>query len=341
MLNRAAIGVKEGVSAKLRSIQALRGIAASAVVIHHACPAFRAGAAGVDLFFVISGYIIGTVMVGRTAREFAGARLWRIYPIYYVNLFLFMAIGLLAGATLEPNRLLASLTLWPVWGRWEHPYLSTGWTLSFELLFYGVATLALMVKRPRLVAPIVLALVVANLAFGGELLNFLGAPIVLEFVAGLALLGARKDARLGIPAIATGFILLAVVPDPIHSTDLTFAGLGVTWERVAAFGIPAVLIAYGALTLELLFARAAPLTKLGDASYSIYLSHLLVVMASPFWWPVTVALCLATGLTMYRFVERPILKLRVEQPDLATRPRRRRGEIADDDGRLPVTLHVE
>jgi exopolysaccharide production protein ExoZ len=289
---------------KLSSIQALRGIAATAVVVHHAWPAFRVGAAGVDLFFVISGFIIGTVMAGRSASEFAVARLWRIYPIYYVNLLIFMAIGLLAGASLERDRLLTSLTLWPVWSRWEHPYLPTGWTLSFEMLFYGITTLALAIKLPRLIAPVILVLVAANLAIGGPLLNFVGAPIVLEFLAGLALIQTPRDLRFGIPAMVIGLALLALLPDPIHGNDFTLAGLGVTWERVATFGIPAVLLAYGAMTLEPMFKRARSLIALGDASYSIYLSHLLVVIASPFWWPVTVVLCLAVGVAMHRYIEK-------------------------------------
>jgi peptidoglycan/LPS O-acetylase OafA/YrhL len=71
---------------KLRSVQALRAIAACAVVVLHAVPDARApvggagyGAAGVDLFFVISGFIMANVSKGRTGSEFVRDRLWRIY----------------------------------------------------------------------------------------------------------------------------------------------------------------------------------------------------------------------------------------------------------------------
>src|SRR3954471_15137123 len=76
---------------KLRSIQALRAIAACAVVVLHAYPDVHAplgnagyGAAGVDLFFVISGFIIANVAQGRTSDEFLRDRLWRIYPLWWV-----------------------------------------------------------------------------------------------------------------------------------------------------------------------------------------------------------------------------------------------------------------
>ena len=70
---------------KLRSLQVLRAVAAVAVVSVHAQLGER-GTAGVDLFFVISGFIIGRVMIGRSAWEFARDRIWRIYPIYWVAL---------------------------------------------------------------------------------------------------------------------------------------------------------------------------------------------------------------------------------------------------------------
>lgn len=79
---------------KLESIQVLRGIAASMVVIMHAWGVstlqqqphnpVRLGAAGVDLFFVISGFIMATISAGKTPREFLIDRLWRIYPIWWI-----------------------------------------------------------------------------------------------------------------------------------------------------------------------------------------------------------------------------------------------------------------
>src|SRR3569623_1364627 len=78
---------------KLRSIQVLRAVAACAVVVLHAvhdidAPIDRTGfgAAGVDLFFVISGFIIANVAQGRGDGEILRDRLWRIYPLWWVAL---------------------------------------------------------------------------------------------------------------------------------------------------------------------------------------------------------------------------------------------------------------
>ena len=65
---------------RLRSVQVLRGIAAMAVVAHHAFSGTRIGAAGVDLFFVISGFIMATCGRDRRPLEFLADRAWRIYP---------------------------------------------------------------------------------------------------------------------------------------------------------------------------------------------------------------------------------------------------------------------
>ena len=70
-------------SGKLRSVQVVRAVAACGVLLCHTA-GWSLGAAGVDLFFVISGFIIGTVMPGRDARSFFADRLRRIYPIYFV-----------------------------------------------------------------------------------------------------------------------------------------------------------------------------------------------------------------------------------------------------------------
>src|SRR3954447_5293409 len=129
---------------KLRSIQVLRAVAACAVVVLHAYPDAHApvgnagyGAAGADLFFVISGFIMANVSQGRTGREFLGDRLWRIYPLWWVAVlpWLFM---LPRG----PTFIASSITLWPIYGAYYYvPVLKVAWTLSFELLFYLGMTL--------------------------------------------------------------------------------------------------------------------------------------------------------------------------------------------------------
>lgn len=289
---------------KLQSVQVLRAIAAIGVVINHTT-LVKAGAAGVDLFFVVSGFIIGTVMVWRTATEFATARLWRIFPIYYVAMLPWLTVAVLHGMITGP-RLASSLTLWPIWGSWAQPYLGVAWTLCFEIFFYTVTTAAIALKRTAWIVPALVSLVGLNFAFGGLLLGFVGGPMILEFCAGLLLIKAPRHGGLGLVAIGLGFSILIASPHFEYdgSALLDFSR---SWYRVMHWGIPAVLIAWGALSLEDLLKRAKALVAIGDASYSIYLTHSLIVLASPFSWPTTIALCLGVGLLMHRYVEKPLL----------------------------------
>ena len=121
---------------KLRSIQVLRAVAACAVVVVHSylrsgqfeANAIRLGAAGVDLFFVISGFIMAHVAVGRTSGQFMRDRIWRIYPMWWLAVIPWLFI-LNFGV---PN-LLASATLWPVYGAtFSYPLPKLGWTLCSD-----------------------------------------------------------------------------------------------------------------------------------------------------------------------------------------------------------------
>jgi peptidoglycan/LPS O-acetylase OafA/YrhL len=82
------------------------------------------------VFFVISGFIIATVMRGRTAAEFYRDRLRRIYPAYWVATVPWLLLAIWGGLT-TPERTLSSLTLWPIYSAYAEPYLRVAWTLSF------------------------------------------------------------------------------------------------------------------------------------------------------------------------------------------------------------------
>lgn len=293
---------------KLRSIQVLRAIAVLAVLLYHAA-GWSHGQAGVDLFFVISGVIIGIVMVGRSANAFIAARLWRIYPVYWFNALPLLAAAAVFGI-LTPARLAASLTLWPVWGSYAPAYLVPAWTLSFEMLFYGLVAVGLAWRRPLLVVPVLGAFVGLNAVVANPYLQFLGNPLVLEFCAGLLLLRLPRRAVLGAAATVVGIGLFAMSPAPtIESAQIMDAA--VAFPRVASWGIPAALVVYGALCFEGMAGKwAAPLVLIGDASYSIYLSHYFLNLALPVWWPLRVLILVGAGLLMFVTVERPIMRWR-------------------------------
>ena len=141
------------------SIQILRAVAALAVVVFHAgqrvAVPFGVGQAGVDIFFVISGFVMWIVSDnGKTPIEFIRARILRIVPLYWVATLL-MAVGAWLGLfprmRVAWDDLLASLFFVPYYSLSSTkeivPVLRQGWTLNYEMFFYVSFALALMLKR--------------------------------------------------------------------------------------------------------------------------------------------------------------------------------------------------
>jgi exopolysaccharide production protein ExoZ len=293
---------------KFRSIQVLRALAACSVLVSHTYEPVRHaayGAAGVDLFFVISGFIMANLAAGKTAGEFALDRFSRIYPLWWV--------AALPWLFLVPRGIfenLTTVTLWPVWGGdYLVPAPRVGWTLCLELLFYLGVTFAIA-TRPIVPLAVYGLFLVGALTLSTPLLSFVGSPMALEFLMGVAVarLPRRKIFGLLIPV---GLALL-----PLSSPLLGDLGssLGAEWALRRAFewGGPAALVVWGALSLEPLFARRlfnAPV-KVGDASYSIYLFHPIVSYGLDLSWPIRLMLALGVGLAMYFLVERRLMALR-------------------------------
>ena len=259
-------------------IQYLRGIAACGVVVFHyfdgpMAPAgydFGLGRYGVDLFFVISGFIMFTVAREERVGQFLERRLSRIYPLYWVaTAAAMLAYWLYDHIHPSGTELLKSLALWPHYSE-AHPQeiwpvLVPGWSLSYELYFYGLFALGLALRRPALV-PATLIVVAIGL---GWLIQPQAAPfkvatnlLLLEFVAGLFLAwaAARASRHLGAItacAVAIGLILAAAGQPRL--------ALGAGAAAVVALTV--VIEARGTLP-QLALPRL-----LGDASYSIYLFH--------------------------------------------------------------------
>lgn len=304
---------------KLRSIQCLRALAVGIVLVSHGT-FWPHGQAGVDLFFVISGVIIGKVMQGRSAKEFMLARLWRIYPIYWFNALPLLLAAAVAGIV-TPARLATTLTLWPIWpGGYAPPYLNPAWTLSFEMLFYSLVALGLATNRTKFVVPTLVAAVAINALTGNPVLQFVGNPLVLEFCAGLIVGRLPRNAAAGGSSLALAAILFVLSPI-VHTSSAHVMDLPLNAYRVAVWGVPAALAVYGALCLNRSFGAWATVPVfLGDASYSIYLSHYFLNLALPMvWWPLRVVIFLAAGSAMYWFVERQFTIWRRRMVDGTTR----------------------
>lgn len=259
----------------------LRALAACGVVLFHAGGS-SVGAAGVDLFFVISGYVIASVINQRTPGDFLIDRAARIYPLYWLALLPWASSAYHAG-DLDAQRLLTDGLLFPGWFIHVQPLLVLSWTLAFEMLFYSAAAIALKLNNAGLVVAGYLSCALGWAITGAEWLAWLGNPIIFEFLFGILIFRARKVARLAPWTILAGAVLLISNPDQSRSVFELSSALG----RACFWGIPAALIVYGLVSIEhrLTSPAAKALAWLGVASYSIYLFHpVLVVVAGEAWW---------------------------------------------------------
>lgn len=317
---------------KLYGIQYLRGFAALAVVVFHAAERaghhFTIGAAGVDVFFVISGFIMWVIADGRALKpaKFMADRLKRIAPPYWI-VTLIMVVGGLAG--LFPNLVLSwqhvmgSLLFIPfrspsdgqVW-----PVLVQGWTLNYEMFFYAVFALSLFLPaRSRLpaMAGVFGALTLAGMLFApqGPVFATYTRPIMLEFLLGAFIGKLWLAGRL--PSLACGVAALLV-----GLGGFAFLGMtGMGFDEWLCGPLAAALVG-GVLILERNGAvrRSTALSYLGDSSYSVYLWHTLAIsvvikfgtmfsMPSPLLVVAGVAFGVALGAVAYELVEKPIARM--------------------------------
>ncbi|MGO4566729.1 acyltransferase family protein [Rhizobium sp. 2YAF20] len=313
----------------LYGIQYLRAIAALAVVVFHAAErsggSFRIGAAGVDVFFVISGFIMWVMSDSRplTPARFMLDRIQRIVPIYWIVTAVMIAgalTGLFPNMRLTLDHILGSLFLIPVRSPsngeiW--PILVQGWTLNFEMFFYALFAISLAVaRRIRLVflLGIFAAFALSGWVFHPQsaILMTYTRPIILEFVAGaligeLWLKGRLPPTAIGLPLFIAAFSGFSA----IQLMQLDFN------EFIC--GPLAVALVLGTLSLER--GGAMPdiplLTYLGNGSYSIYLWHTLAIsvvakVAQSLAFPPLAAVTLSTvtgvllGVAAYEFVEKPL-----------------------------------
>jgi peptidoglycan/LPS O-acetylase OafA/YrhL len=294
------------------TVQMLRGIAASGVVLFHLLPfeqKYLAGAsivpaglvigqAGVDIFFVISGFIVTITSEGRDggagpAIGFLRRRLLRIYPTYWVYFALLAAVHALAPGLMNqhataPPSLLDSFLLLP---SASPPLLLVAWTLTFELYFYLVfAVLLWAVPRRRLGgvllgwAAVIVAVRLRLAPPYAPVTDLLFNPLNLEFIAGclIALWGPRGRTAPGAALVGIG-IAGGVLFLWRFGMDAPFRDI---WLRVAVMGGVSAAVLTGAVAWEVPGATRVPgpLRRLGDASYSLYLSHLLTIGAVGLVW---------------------------------------------------------
>ena len=336
-------------------LQYVRGIAAMMVVYHHtgfqvlkatghlALPLWHIGAAGVDLFFVTSGFImwVTTQDTHVTAAEFCYRRIARIAPLYWLATLFLLGVSLLAPHLLatikfDPWHAVESLFFLPV----GHPILTgealpfiiQGWTLNYEMFFYALFALVLLLAPEFRFATLIGAL--AALAVVGLLVQFENlqakfytSTIVLEFAFGVAIGALHTRARSEIPPFwAAALGALGVVALLLVGMN-GYGPSGFDPMRALIWGVPAAAMVFGVVMLDRAghMGRSQSLLRLGDSSYSLYLTHIftlpLTVIAwraaglgfTGLWFVAYTVLGMAAsalvGWLTYAAVERPITRM--------------------------------
>jgi exopolysaccharide production protein ExoZ len=330
-IQQACLPIASAAGERIVSLQVLRFVAATGVIVLHAWQILgnsdakhlgligEFGPAGVDMFFVLSGFIITSVSRGKTPLDFLRRRLARVLPLYWFLTAVIMSIQIARGA-FDPRRMIAAFLFVPTLG--YAPYITTGWTLCFEMLFY--VSFALTLYRPKLLMPVAIALYLAAAAGreirGGPLLQFVGNPLILEFLGGCLIATLPKSRILAwLSAIcAIVWAVVIIVSDyeagayqPIYSGDAV-------WLRLFMWGTPAFLLVYFAAQIRLTGRIWNGLSYLGDASYCAYLVHdfilILLVLVRGIAPPAVVAslaivFCWSIAVLVHEGLEKPLLKL--------------------------------
>lgn len=289
------------------SIQMLRALAASLVVIAHAQvhlevrkhipgldPFLDLGRVGVDLFFIISGFIMVYVASNEftkpgAPRDFFIRRFIRVVPTYWIYTSA-LAVLMIAlpqlfsdGKEFELSHYFASLLFIP----WENnighlkPLLPVGWTLNYEMYFYFVFALLLFLPRKYFLAGMSVALVgsiLSGIFFKPlpPLFSVVTSPLMLEFLIGCGI----------------GLLFMGKTHLPKTISYALFVA-GVTWLLLAAgdfiphtirtisWGLPSAMIVTGILFLEKSSAISISklLVAIGGSSYSLYLTHIFTINA--------------------------------------------------------------
>jgi peptidoglycan/LPS O-acetylase OafA/YrhL len=335
---------------RLNTVEAARGGAALLVVLYHATiilslPKYLAyfpmagffgfGHAGVDFFFVLSGFIIAWVHwddIGNTRSLpiYAWRRFARIYPTYWVACALVLAAFAAGAGTMPPAGQIASNLALVPYGAGIEPFITVAWSLQHEVLFYSI--FAILIGWPLIGAGVLgvwlvgILMVVAGLMEPTFPLGFVLHPNNLEFFFGMIAMQAASRIQVpwpgvlaalgGIAFLGTG--VLENVFDPLGSVHY------VAWRF--PYGLSAAAVLVGLARCEMTQGLSVPpaLVFIGSASYAIYLVHQSLmsaltkaimwsgmgsILAGDAIWLLLVVVSTAFGIVFFLLVDRPLGQL--------------------------------
>lgn len=330
---------------RLESVQILRGVAALLVVLVHAAqrqdrlgtPAeFLSGFAylgsiGVDLFFIISGFVMALSMQnysGTTgALRFLQQRAFRIVPIFWIWSLVFGFVFVLQDSPIKLMSILNTFTFIPLFdlGIYDMPVLAVGWTLAFETSFYVIVALAVACKIPPWsLIPVLIVLAITPVLdqSASVAIRFFFNSIMLEFALGILAYNLWSKGWLRNSVVVAGaiggaaviYFLLPDKDDALHLAQPLFNN-SLSWVRTLVWGVPCFFFFLAVLKWrphDNLGTRT--LRLLGDASYSIYLTHLILIYGiSRSFLPgdieavLMIFACAGFGVLVYTGLEKPLI----------------------------------
>lgn len=292
----------------LSSLQVFRGLAAIGVVMYHAClfterqthqvllgGFYHLGELGVDFFFVLSGFIITFIHgaeLGKPeyALRYLCRRFFRVYPLLFILTSVKLALELVTwqrgGMAPNLSRIISSYLLLPA-PEGLMPVITAAWTLMHEALFYALFLLALLLGR-RAAVRILCAWMALIILIGSGGVDLRGMPRLIfdahnvEFVFGIVacVLFRLKD-RLQLPWTWLGVFAMAALASGAYAYDSAGGMDQPLVVRMLLGAGFALLILWVGLWEQRLPANPWPrwLCWLGDASYSIYLGHSMILLA--------------------------------------------------------------
>lgn len=286
------------------SVHYLRGLAALLVVFVHIefqlkrldyeYPWPRSLEGGVDIFFVISGFVIWTAATRHTGSigDFALRRLARIAPLYWLTTSTIVIFSILMPRALQSIQfdlahVLTSYLFIPFPSPKQglmHPLLVAGWTLNYEMFFYVIFALTMafsLRNRFFVLSTLIIGFVISGQVFKPKnlVLKYWSDPIILEFFFGVLAANVlnyfsatRMRAAFYLITAAILWFLFSMIFTDIH--------------RAFALGVPAFFLILSVTTYE----RSNPIPvinvarMLGDSSYALYLTHGIVLSAALQFW---------------------------------------------------------
>jgi len=334
---------------KIESIQLIRGLAALGVVLLHTLVNSRApfsevgiesyiifiikglGSFAIDIFFIISGFIMGSIISKSSTggmhamMRFLILRIFRIYPLYWITI----AAAILIPIYLMPNLLGAenrSVEISQIILNHYSPLNPVTWTLAYEVRFYLIASIAIFFgakAKEFLITWGVLQItwvIMTTLKFLPAIDIFSDA-LSLEFIIGILIAYVPIKWRFPIPRILAITALIASMP-MLHFFTQLLGDIDNGWSRLIGSGVPAAIV----VTSAIYWNRAGiktpkPFIFLGNISYSIYMWHWILFMFTMTWFGsikdthlgfhfflfAEIGITIAVSFLSYRLIEIPFI----------------------------------